>query len=363
MQKISPKKLNILWAISVIIIIVLAGVSHVMLVTAPVTPPPPPGWGPRDVSKIKVAFIAQVTIKDCSWDQAFWEALSRCQKRWGFTLDYTEGIYYGDYERVMRDYFARGYDVVVLSLGILVEESVRKVCADYPDRLVLSGCSVVPPAPNAVAICAQVHQSGYLAGMVAAWITKTNKVGMVGGMKIACCLRGYRGFQFGVEAMAKRLGKNVEYMEVMVGDYNDITKAYECAISLLDRGCDVVVGWQNIGCLGVIRAAEERGAMYMGIAIDQSFVSPNVVTCCKWVFPMEWVFEDMEKGTVYPAKFYFPDLSEGFDGRFEGNYVGITPFHEWENKIENFKELESILIETANKIAKGELVVPRIDFE
>jgi len=215
-----------------------------------------------------------------------------------------------------------------------------------------------------------------LGGMVAAWITNSSKVGIVGGMKIACCLKGYRGFQFGVEAMSEKLGKDVQYMEVMVNDYNDIGKAYESALSLIDSGVDVVVGWQNIACKGVNAAAKERGILQIGMALDQNQIldSERIVTSMKWVFPMKAVFEDLAAGTFYPAKLYLPGMEAdydrngdgifgGYDGRFEGYYTGLYDFHDFKTRIANYPELEAILTETARQIATGELIVPRIYFE
>lgn len=68
-------------------------------------------------------------------------------------------------------------------------------------------------------------------------LTKTNTIGMVGGMDLPVI----RNFQVGYEAGAKYINKDVKVETIFAEDFEDPAKGKECATALYSRGADILI--------------------------------------------------------------------------------------------------------------------------
>ena len=133
-------------------------------------------------SKTKVAAVYTVPFEQ-QWVSRIHKALKAAEARGEIEYKASENVSNADYERVMREYATGGSNLIV-GEAFAVEAAARKVAKDFPKVSFLLGSSGKPQPPNFSVFDNYIQEPAYLSGMVAGGVTKTNKIGMVGGFPI-----------------------------------------------------------------------------------------------------------------------------------------------------------------------------------
>jgi len=134
------------------------------------------------------------------------------------------------------------------------------------------------------------EESGYLAGVVAALMTKSGTVSTVGGIKIPPVDNWIAGYQQAV----KDTKPSVKLLNAYSDDFDDLAKCKEIALDQINQGSDVVFQVAGKCGLGALDAACERNVIGIGVDVDQSSQGPCVVTSA--LKPLESsVFDLIEK--------------------------------------------------------------------
>ena len=342
--------------------------------TSTPTPTPTPTVSERSKESkgrpFKIAHITIGTKTDLSWDQQHWEMMTQSLEKLdpvareygfdGIDVQISEFIGIGEMDRVYRDYATEGVDMITTAWGILYEPMEINFAADYPDLPVASGCSYQPLAPNVAAFCVASHESGFLGGMLAGGMTKTNKVGCVVGMAIPCCTRAYRAYELG----AKYVNPDVEYIQTVVGDYYDVEGGYEAYAAQAQQGVDIIWDQMDLGKIGTTRAAREYNVMKIEGFRDtfnkDPFYTDIVLAACPWNFPYYAMINDVLRMGKIKETFYFPGLSYEFDADplyYPG--TGIVYNEEHTIPADLIEKIEKVKAE----IISGERVVPDLLWE
>src|SRR5256885_1276849 len=188
-----------------------------------------------------------------------------------------------DYEPNLRLLAAQGADLVV-AVGFMMEPATRKVARDNPrtkflliDSPILDEAGKPATLPNVRAVVFRENEGTFLAGAVAGEITRTGKVGFVGGMQLPLIQKFEAGFRAGVSVVNPEAGRNL--LVAYTGTFDDERKGVEVGLDLYRRGCDVVFHAAGLDGLGVVKAAQLSGKIVIGVDSDQSHVAPeNMVT-------------------------------------------------------------------------------------
>ena len=218
-------------------------------------------------NKVKVAAVYTVPIEQ-QWVSRIHKALNAAKDRGEIEYVYSEKVANADYERVMREYAEKG-NTFIVGESFAVEPAARKVAKDYPKVSFLMGSSGKPQAPNFAVFDNYIQESAYLTGMVAGGMTKTNKIGMVGGYPIPEVNRLMHAFMAG----AKETNPKVEFYVTFIGSWFDPPKAKEAAFAMIEKGSDVMYAER----FGVSDAAKERGKLAIGNVIDTQAQYPDTV--------------------------------------------------------------------------------------
>jgi basic membrane protein A len=110
-------------------------------------------------------------------------------------------------------------------------------------------------------------------GAIAAYMSKTGKVGFVGGMETDVVKKFEAGYRAGVMTTMP----DVEVLVSYAGAFNDPAKGKELALAQYDQGADVVFQVAGFTGTGVIDAAVERDQMVIGVDRDQNYLAPDNV--------------------------------------------------------------------------------------
>lgn len=226
-----------------------------------------PGLALAAGGKIKVAAVYTVPFEQ-QWVSRIHKALKAAEARGEIEYKATENVANADYERVMREY-ATGGAQLILGEAFAVEAAARKVAKDFPKTAFLLGSSGKPQAPNFAVFDNFIQEPAYLSGMIAGAMTKTNKIGMVGGFPIPEVNRLMNAFMAG----AKETNPKVSFTVSFINSWFDPPKAKEATFAMIDKGADVLYAER----FGVSDAAKEKGKLAIGNVINTQPQYPDTV--------------------------------------------------------------------------------------
>ena len=218
-------------------------------------------------AKPKVAAIYTVPFEQ-QWVSRIHKALKAAEGRGEIEYKASENVANADYERVMREY-ANGGNTLIVGEVFGVEAAARKVAKDFPKVSFLMGSSGKPQAPNFSVFDNYIQDPAYLSGMIAGGMTKSNKIGMVGGFPIPEVNRLMNAFIAG----AKEVNPKAEFSISFINSWFDPPKAKEAAFAMIDKGADLMYAER----FGVSDAAKERKVLAIGNVIDTQDKYPDTV--------------------------------------------------------------------------------------
>ena len=218
-------------------------------------------------AKTKVAAIYSVPFEQ-QWVSRIHKALKAAEARGDIEYKASENVANADYERVMREYATAG-NTLIVGEAFPIEAAARKVAKDFPKVSFLMGSSGKPTAPNFSVFDNYIQEPAYLSGMIAGGMTKTNKIGMVGGFPIPEVNRLMHAFMAG----AKETNPKVEFSVSFINSWFDPPKAKEAAFAMIDKGADVMYAER----FGVSDAAKEKGKLAIGNVINTQDKYPDTV--------------------------------------------------------------------------------------
>lgn len=248
--------------ISILLIMLLAACAK------PATEAPPA----EEAEALRVALILPGRADDVSWNQAAYEGMQAAVEAASVPTDLTvvEQVYDPvDIEPALRDYAQQGYDLIV-GHGFQFQEPIIKVAEEFPEVNFVIGTGF-KLADNVSLYDVRLEQGGYINGILAGMLTKSNAVGVIGGVDVSEIHRGHVAFELGAEAV----NPDVEVLNTFVGDWNDLAAARESAMSQISAGADVI--WQSgdgIG-LAILGACREEDILCMGNVADQNDIAPD----------------------------------------------------------------------------------------
>ncbi len=228
-----------------------------------------------DAAKIKVAGIYTQPIQQ-KWDARLHLALLAAEKAGEIEYAFSEKVANTDYVRVLREYADSGVSLVV-GEAFGISKEARAVADDYPEVAFLMGDPFEPHGKNFAVFDNYIHEPCYLMGMIAATMTKSNKIGMVGGYPIGEVNRLFHAFMNG----ARSVNPDVQFKVNFIGSWYDPPKAKEAAFAQIEAGVDVLYAERA----GVVDAARDKGIVAFGNVNDMNKEENGtdvVVTSALW---------------------------------------------------------------------------------
>jgi basic membrane lipoprotein Med (substrate-binding protein (PBP1-ABC) superfamily) len=217
----------------------------------------------------KIAAIFQTAIEE-PWDGVIHQACLKAKKEMpNIEYEFTEKIAAADFEKVLREYAERGFDLIVGDAFLAGEEPARRVAKDYPETAFAFGSEFGPVAPNFSVFDNWIHEPAYLCGVIAGRLTKSNILGVVAAIPIGEVNRLVNAFKAGALKVNPKVKVKISY----IGGWFDPPKAKEAAIAQIEAGADLIFAER----FGVFEAAKEKGVLAFGNMSDQNAMAPEVV--------------------------------------------------------------------------------------
>ena len=235
------------------------------------------GSADREQDQFRVVMVTDVGgVGDKGFNDSGWAGIQRAVKELGVKADMIQSREQADYAQNLS-LAARNAEVVV-AMGFLMIDAVKKAAPLQPDtKFVLVDGAI--DAPNVASYDFKAQEGAFLAGLLAASVTKTGIVGAVLGMEIPPVRAYESGFRAGISTFSRQRGKEVGYIAVTAGDFNDPVKGKFLARALMAKGADVILQLSGNTGVGVIEAVKEASAetYAIGADIDQDDLVPGRV--------------------------------------------------------------------------------------
>ncbi len=217
----------------------------------------------------KVAMLFPGLVDDQSWNQAGFAGLKKAEAENGAQISYTEKVTQDQQVEVFRNYAQQGNQVIIGHGGEYMDAALQ-VAAEFPNvQFVVTNGN--KSAANVTSMALSYGDMGYLSGVLACSVTKSNKIGVVIGETIPIANDAIKGWENG----CKRVNPNAKVKTSVTGDWADVDKAREAALAHIADGADVVGHLLDAADAGVFAAAEDKGVQAIGLYGDQKKLGPK----------------------------------------------------------------------------------------
>lgn len=285
-----------------------------------------------DCSKPDVFCVGLVTdvgkIDDKSFNQSTWEGVKQAEKELGAIVQYIETTDSKDYDKNIATFADEKYDVIV-TVGFALGEATIAAAKKYPDvKFIGVDQFQSEVTPNVAGLIFPEDNAGFLVGALAAMMTKTKKIGAVCGTDaVPPVWRFGEGYRAGAAYIDKTVEVNVVYHSDVGFDktFTDPEWGKTTAISMIDKGVDVIFGAGGKTGNGALLGAAEKGVYAIGVDTDQYYTVPEA----------QKVLLSSAMKLLTPGTFELIKLAK--EGKFpSGNYVGkagYAPYHDLDSQV------------------------------
>ncbi|MBS4021561.1 MAG: BMP family ABC transporter substrate-binding protein [Dethiobacter sp.] len=336
MKKMSKKRL-LLTVLILAITLVISACGRKSEVKQPTEQPK------EEAPKLRMVMVTnQAGVGDGGFNDMAWAGFKLAEKELGAVIHVIEPGEQANFTPSLAAAAEQGYDMVV-AVGFLLVDSLKEIADLYPDTnfVIIDG---MIEKPNVASVLFKENEAAYLAGIVAAKMTKTNIIGFIGGMETPPVLRFESGWKAGIMTVNPDIRINFAF----VGAFNNPGKAKEQALALYDSGADVILEVGGLSGLGVIEAAKDAKKWFVACDMDKSALGEGAQLTAAMKRIDNAVLEmakNVQNGT-FKAGIYNLGLKENAVGLPENTAKIAGP------------EIMKIVEVLTEKIIKGELVIP-----
>ena len=226
---------------------------------------------------LKVGMVTDVGgVNDQSFNQSAWEGLVKTKKELGIKTSYLESKQDADYPANLETLLDSKNDMI-WGIGFKMSDAILIAAKQNPkQKYGIIDYSYGDKTPkNVVGVMFKAEEGSFLAGYIAAKMSKSGTLGFIGGMSVPII----HSFQYGFNAGAKFANKNINILEQHAESFTDAAKGKAIANQMIGKGADVIFHAAGAVGDGVIEAVKEKGKMAVGVDRDQNYLAPkNVIT-------------------------------------------------------------------------------------
>jgi basic membrane protein A len=306
-------------------------------------------------SSIKVGLVTDTGgVNDQSFNQSAWQGVQKAATDMGFQATFLESQQPADYEMNIDALAAEGYNVII-TVGSLMGDATALKAKQYPNlKFAIVDNSYVPTQgsqycddtvkdcysdgglTNVTSLMFAEDQVGFLAGVLAAGMSRSGFVCSVSSMRIpqseryVISFRGGAVWQAGTNIQTMNNYINIKTMNNDIPSFTDPTQGKETALSLIGQGCDVVFGVGGNTVNGALLAAKENNLPAIGADVDQYNTYPEV---------KDALISSAQKNVDVAVYNYLKTVADGSvkagisTATLQNGGVGLAPFHDWDSKI------------------------------
>ncbi len=249
------------------------------------------------VTPLKVAVIAPSAPNDLAFTQSMVDALNTLKGPESLEIAVSDNQFVvEDAAAAIRNYAQQGYDLVIAH-GSQYGGSVEQIAADFPDVSFAWGTAGDTfGLDNVYAYSASSDQGGYVMGTMAAALSTSKVIGVVGPIEVGDAQLYVDGFKAGAEAEDSSVKVHVNY----TGSFSDTALAAEAARSFVAANADVMTGTAQM-VVGAVGVAKENNVAWFGTQSNQTSLAPEVVVASQvyhWEVVLKQIIDNFRAGKL-----------------------------------------------------------------
>jgi basic membrane lipoprotein Med (substrate-binding protein (PBP1-ABC) superfamily) len=232
-----------------------------------------PKAGASSTKTLKVALIEPSLRNDLAFSQSMYAAASSLAGPLHFTLSVSDNLFnVTDAANAMRQYASEGYNLVIAH-GSQYGGTVEQLAPQFPKTSFAWGTAgVTYGLKNVFAYQANSQEGGYVEGYVAAKLSKSKVLGVIGPINVGDAHLYVVGFKAGALAADPKATVHVSF----TGSFSDDTLMATAAKSYVSEKADVLTG-SSQSVVGAVGVAKSDKVAWFGTQWDQSSLAPTEV--------------------------------------------------------------------------------------
>ncbi|MDQ3553471.1 MAG: BMP family ABC transporter substrate-binding protein [Chloroflexota bacterium] len=321
----------------------------------PSGPPASGGEAPTCDTPVRVGLVTDVgRVNDKGFNQSAYEGMLAAEEAAPtcFETDFIETTSQSDYARNIAEFAENDYDVVI-GVGFLLGDSLGDAAMEFSEAKFISVDGVPGEghdeswATNGESLFFAEDQAGYLAGVLAASITESNVIGVVGGLLVVPPVERFvEGYINGAEAT----NPDIEVKFTYTSSFVEPEQGKAAAQQMIDEDADVIFAAGGLTGTGALIAACDADMLAIGVDTDQYETLPEAQSCLvssatkNIVKAVQDSLLRIAAGEFTPG-FHTDDAST--------NGIGLAPYHDQADKVT--PEIQTLLDETFDGLADGSI--------
>ena len=249
---------------------------------------------------VRIGVLIPGSKTDKGWMESGYDGLLAAEKKHGdkIKVQVIENINYGDMGQALTTLASK--NELVIGIGGQTQAAVLAVAKKFPAvKFSIVGGNNGEAPPNVAGYDVRQAEIAYVAGAVAATLSKNGAVSYVGGLQIPSIVNAGKEFGMG----AKSVKPDVKYFESYTGDFDDVSKAKEATLAAIAQGADVHYHILNLGLRGMEQAAREKGTHIIGSYTDRCGTDPLYVaySITGVGYQVQYAIDERVSGTWKPG--------------------------------------------------------------
>jgi len=252
---------------------------------------------------------------------------------------------------------------LIIGVGFLLSDTTVSNANQYPNRdFSIVDMSYDPPLQNVLGQVYQVDEAAFLAGYLAAGMSKSGVVATYGGINIPPITAYMDGFVRGAQHYAQVKGRNIRILGwdpdtqtgKFAGNFEKLEDGRNLGVALMDEGADVIFPVAGPVGIGTAEVATQRGGvLVIGMDYDWRYSIPEYAEVI-----LTSVVKNFDRTTFMAIERLVGGEFEGgtLVGTLQNGGVGLSPFGELDNMVPQW--LKDELVNLTHAIIDGQ-VSPR----
>ncbi len=327
--------------------------AFVLVACAPAAPEEP------EAPAIKACQVTDTGgIDDKSFNATAWKGVEDAVAEFNVEGKFLESQQQSDYEKNLNAFIEEGCDLII-PVGFLLADATVAAAEANPDMLF----SIIDvgwlEAPNIQGQAFQTDEAAFMAGYLAAGVSKTGKLGTFGGIQIPTVTIFMDGFALGAAHYNEIHGTSVEVLGwdfgtqtgLFTNNFESLEDGRLMGEQLMDEGVDIIMPVAGPVGLGTAAAVQERGDAYI-VGVDNDWAVVNEAYAD---ITLTSVMKFMDVTTFNAIKSVIDGNFEAglIMGTLENGGVGLADYHELAGMVS--ADLQAEIDGLAAQIIAGEI--------
>lgn len=257
---------------------------------------------PSAVKVLKVGVVVPSAKNDLAFSESMVDGLNSLKDKYNLQITITDNAFdLTNAANALQQYAKSGYDLVIAH-GSQYGAIVQQLAPQYPNVSFAWGTAGSTfNLKNVFAYQAASNEGGYVQGAMAAMLSRSHKLGIIGPIAVGDAKLYVDGFVAG----AKSVDKTIDATPVYTGSFSDVSLMKASATAAVSKGADVLTG-SSQSVVGAIGVANDKSLPWFGTQWTQvSIAGKNEVSAqvYDWTPSLIQIINLIRAGTLGGASF------------------------------------------------------------